>query len=140
MKVLVVGSGGREPAIAWRMAQSRRIQTVFVAPGNGATARDAGLENVATSTNPKLAEIALVENTALPVVGPETPLADGIVDLFRPRGLRILGAPQACAGLESTKEFAKEFMARHRLPTAKFSSFDAAHAAHAYIDARGTPI
>src|SRR5438045_690982 len=140
MKLLVIGSGGREHAIAWRLAQSPRVQKVFVAPGNGGTAREAGLENVAISAIDKLAEFALAENIYLTVVGPEAPLAEGIVDLFRSRSLRIFGPTRACARLESSKEFAKEFMARHRVPTAKFSSFDAARAAHAYIDARGTPI
>src|SRR6266568_4476778 len=140
MKLLVVGSGGREHAIAWRLAQGPRVQKVFVAPGNGGTAREAGLENVAISAIDKLAEFALAENIYLTVVGPEAPLAEGIVDLFRSRGLRIFGPTRACALLESSKEFAKEFMARHGIPTAEFSSFDAARAAHAYIDARGAPI
>ena len=140
MKVLVIGSGGREHAIAWRLAQSPRVQKVFVAPGNGGTARERGLENVAISAIDKLAEFALVENIHLTVVGPEPPLADGIVDLFRSRGLRIFGPTQACARLESSKQFAKEFMVRHRIPTAEFSSFDSASAAHACIDALGTPI
>ncbi len=140
MKLLVIGSGGREHAIAWHLAQSPRIQKVFVAPGNGGTAREAGLENVAISAIDKLAEFALAENIHLTVVGPEAPLADGIVDLFRSRGLRIFGPTQACARLESSKQFAKEFMTRHRIPTAEFSSFDAPSAAHAYIEARGTPI
>src|SRR6266581_2740282 len=140
MKLLVVGSGGREHAIAWRLAQSARVQKVFVAPGNGGTAREAGLENVVISGIDKLAEFALAESFHLTVVGPEAPLADGIVDLFRSKNLRIFGPTQACARLESSKQFAKEFMARHRIPSAKFSSFDSAPAAHAYIDARGTPI
>jgi phosphoribosylamine---glycine ligase len=140
MKLLVVGSGGREHAIAWRLAQSPRIQKIFVAPGNGGTAREAGLENVAISAIDKLAEFALSENIHLTVVGPEAPLAEGIVDLFRSRGLRIFGPTQACARLESSKQFAKEFMIRHGIPTAEFSSFDTAPAAHAYIDSRGTPI
>ncbi len=140
MKLLVIGSGGREHAIAWRLAQSPRIQKVFVAPGNGGTARERGLENVAISAIDKLAEFVLAENIHLTVVGPEAPLADGIVDLFRSRSLRIFGPTQACARLESSKQFAKEFMTRHRIPTAEFSSFDAASAAHAYIETRGTPI
>jgi phosphoribosylamine--glycine ligase len=140
MKLLVIGSGGREHAIAWRLSQSPRIQKVFVAPGNGGTAREGGLENVAISAIDKLAEFALSENIYLTVVGPEAPLADGIVDLFRSRGLRIFGPTRACARLESSKQFAKEFMTRHRIPTAEFSSFDAVGAAHAYIEARGTPI
>jgi phosphoribosylamine--glycine ligase len=140
MKLLVIGSGGREHAIAWRLAQSPRVQKIFVAPGNGGTARESGLENVAISAIDKLAEFALAEKIHLTVVGPEGPLADGIVDLFRSRGLRIFGPTRACALLESSKQFAKEFMARHRIPTAEFSSFDTASAAHAYIEARGTPI
>src|SRR5882672_10133101 len=134
MKLLVIGSGGREHAIAWRLAQSPRVQKVFVAPGNGGTAREAGLENVAISAIDKLAEFAHAENIHLTVVGPEAPLAEGIVDLFRSSGLRIFGPTQACARLESSKQFAKEFMIRHGIPTAEFSSFDTASAAH------GTPI
>ncbi len=140
MKLLVIGSGGREHAIAWRLAQSPRVQKVFVAPGNGGTARERSLENVAISAIDKLAEFALAENVHLTVVGPEAPLADGIVDLFRSRGLRIFGPTQACARLESSKQFAKEFMIRHGIPTAEFSSFDTPRAAHAYIDAHGAPI
>ena len=140
MKLLVIGSGGREHAIAWRLAQSPRIHKVFVAPGNGGTAREGGLENVAISAIDKLAEFALAEDIHLTVVGPEAPLADGIVDLFHSRGLRIFGPTRACARLESSKQFAKEFMIRYRIPTAEFSSFDSASAAHAYIDAHGTPI
>src|SRR5437016_8258115 len=139
MKLLVVGSGGREHAIAWRLAQSPRVQKVYVAPGNGGTAREPGLENLAISAIDELADFSLAENIHLSVVGPEAPLAEGIVDLFRSKRLRIFGPTRACARLESSKQFAKEFMARHRIPTAKFPSFDAAHAAHAYIDARGTP-
>jgi len=140
MKLLVIGSGGREHAIAWRLAQSPRVQKVFVAPGNGGTARENGLENVAVSENGKLAEFALAEGIYLTVVGPEAPLAEGIVDLFRSKGLRIFGPTRACARLESSKQFAKEFMVRHRIPTAAFASFDEARSAHAYVDARGAPI
>src|SRR6266540_160602 len=140
MKLLVIGSGGREHAIAWRLAQSPRVQKIFIAPGNGGTAREAGLENVAISGIDKLAEFALAENIHLTVVGPEAPLADGIVDLLRSRGLRIRGPTQVCAALETSTQFAKEFMTPYRIPTAEFSSFDAAHAAHAYIEAHGTPV
>jgi len=140
MKLLVIGSGGREHAIAWRLAQSPRVQKVFVAPGNAGTARETGLENVAISAIDKLADFALAESIYLTVVGPEAPLAEGIVDLFRSRGLRIFGPTQACARLESSKQFAKEFMIRHGIPTAEFSSFDTPRAAHAYIDAHGAPI
>ena len=140
MKVLVVGSGGREHAIAWRLAHSPRVQKVVVAPGNGGTAREAGLENVAISGIDALAEFARAENIHLTVVGPEAPLADGIVDLFRSKGLRIFGPTRACARLESSKQFAKEFMIRHRIPTAAFAAFDEARAAHDYVEARGAPI
>ena len=140
MKLLVVGSGGREHAIAWRLAQSPRVQKVFVAPGNGGTARENGLENVAISEIDRLAEFALAESVYLTVVGPEAPLAEGIVDLFRSKGLRIFGPTRACARLESSKQFAKEFMARYRIPTAAFASFDEASAAHAYVAAHSAPI
>jgi phosphoribosylamine--glycine ligase len=140
MKLLVIGSGGREHAIAWRLAQGPRVQKVFVAPGNGGTAREPGLANVALSEIDKLAEFALAEGIALSVVGPEAPLAEGIVDLFRSKGLRIFGPTRACARLESSKQFAKEFMTRHRIPTAAFASFDEARSAHAYVQARGAPI
>src|SRR3977135_1870994 len=132
MKLLVICSGGWEDTIAWRLAQSPRVQKVFVAPGNAGTAREAGLENVAISAIDKLAEFALAEGIYLTVVGPEAPLAEGVVDLFRSKGLRIFGPTRACARLESSKQFAKEFMVRHRIPTAAFASFDEAQAAHAY--------
>jgi phosphoribosylamine--glycine ligase len=140
MKLLVVGSGGREHAIAWRLAQSPRVQKVFVAPGNGGTARENGLENVAITEIGGLAEFALAEGIYLTVVGPEVPLAEGIVDLFRSKGLRIFGPTKACAQLESSKQFAKKFMTRHRIPTAAFASFEDARAAHDYVEARGAPI
>jgi len=140
MKVLVIGSGGREHAIAWRLAHCPRVQKVFVAPGNGGTAREAGLQNVAISGLEALADFAGAENIHLTVVGPEAPLADGIVDLFRSRGLRIFGPTRACARLESSKQFAKEFMIRHRIPTAAFAAFDEARAAHDYVEAQGAPI
>jgi len=140
MKLLVIGSGGREHAIAWRLTQSPRVQKVFVAPGNGGTARENGLENLAISDIGKLAEFALTEGIHLTVVGPEAPLAEGIVDLFRSRGLRIFGPTKACAQLESSKQFAKEFMTRHRIPTAAFATFEEAHPAHAYVEQRGVPI
>src|SRR5438876_3754150 len=140
MKLLVIGSGGREHAIAWRLAQSPQVQKVYVAPGNGGTAREPGLENLAISAIDELAEFSLAENIHLAVVGPEAPLAEGIVDLFRSKGLRIFGPTRACARLESSKQFAKEFMTRHKIPTAEFSSVDTAPAAHAYVEARSAPI
>lgn len=140
MKLLVIGSGGREHALAWRLAQSPRVQKVYVAPGNGGTAGEPGLQNVAVGGIDKLAEFALAEKIHLTVVGPEAPLAEGIVDLFRASGLRIFGPTRACAQLESSKQFAKEFMTRHGIPTAAYASFGEAGAAHDYVDARGGPI
>ncbi|MFM1880034.1 MAG: hypothetical protein RLZZ344_268 [Pseudomonadota bacterium] len=135
MKVLVVGSGGREHALAWRLAQSPRVQTVFVAPGNAGTAREDGLVNVdidARKDPGALADFAAQERVAFTVVGPEGPLAAGLVDYFRARGLRIFGPTQAAAQLESSKDFAKQFMARHSIPTAGFQTFEDAEAACAY--------
>jgi phosphoribosylamine--glycine ligase len=140
MKVMVVGSGGREHALAWRLAQSPRVQTVFVAPGNGGTAREPGLQNVPVTDLQQLAEFAEREDVAFTVVGPEAPLAAGIVDLFRSRGLRIFGPTSAAAQLESSKDFAKAFMKRHGIPTAEYETFTDAAAAHAYVDRRGAPI
>ena len=140
MKILVIGSGGREHALAWRLKQSPRVQKVFVAPGNGGTAREEGVENVAISAVPDLVAFARDEGIQLTVVGPEAPLAAGVVDAFRAAGLRIFGPVQAAAQLESSKDFAKQFMARHQIPTAAFGTFTEAAAAHAYIDAQGAPI
>ena len=140
MKLLVIGSGGREHALAWRLKQSPRLQKVYVAPGNGGTAREEGVENIAISGIPELVEFALKEGIQLTVVGPEAPLAAGVVDAFRAAGLKIFGPTRAAAQLESSKDFAKQFMARHNIPTAAFGTFTDAAAAHAYIDARGAPI
>ena len=140
MKVLVIGNGGREHALAWKLVQSPKVQKVFVAPGNGGTAADVRLENVAITDHAALADFALAEKVALTVVGPEAPLAAGIVDLFRARGLRVFGPTKAAAQLESSKAFAKEFMQRHGIPTAAFASFTDATAAHAHVDAKGAPI
>ncbi len=140
MKVLVIGSGGREHALAWKLAQGARVQTVFVAPGNGGTATDPVLKNVPLADPAQLADFAVAEKVALTVVGPEAPLAAGVVDLFRARGLRIFGPTQAAARLESSKSFAKDFMQRHGVPTALYASFDDAAAAHAHVDRHGAPI
>ena len=140
MKVLVIGNGGREHALAWKLVQSPKVQKVFVAPGNGGTAADVRLENVAITDHAALADFALAEKIALTVVGPEAPLAAGIVDLFRARGLRVFGPTKAAAQLESSKAFAKEFMQRHGIPTAAFASFTDATAAHAHVDTKGAPI
>jgi phosphoribosylamine--glycine ligase len=140
MKILVVGSGGREHALAWKLAQSERIQMVYVAPGNGGTARDVRLVNVDLTDPAALADFAQAEHIGLTVVGPETPLAAGIVNLFRTRGLKIFGPTKEAAQLESSKDFAKSFMVRHGIPTAASKTFADVGEAHAYIDAQGAPI
>jgi phosphoribosylamine---glycine ligase len=140
MKVLVIGSGGREHAMAWKLLQSPKVQTVFVAPGNGGTAADKRLHNVAITDHAALADFVQAERITLTVVGPEVPLAGGVVDLFRERGLRIFGPTQAAAQLESSKAFAKAFMKRHAIPTAAYEVFSDAAAAHAYVAAQGAPI
>ncbi|HWU84008.1 MAG TPA: phosphoribosylamine--glycine ligase [Rhodocyclaceae bacterium] len=140
MKILVVGSGGREHALAWRIAQAPGLQVVYVAPGNAGTAREKELKNVPITDPKELADFAEKENVYLTVVGPEAPLAAGIVNIFRARGLRIFGPTQAAAQLESSKDFSKRFMARHGIPTAKFETFSDAAAAHAYVNAEGAPI
>jgi len=140
MKILVIGSGGREHAMAWKLLQSPKVQTVFVAPGNGGIAADKRLHNVALTDHAALADFVQAERIVLTVVGPEVPLAGGVVDLFRERGLRIFGPTQAAAQLESSKAFAKAFMKRHHIPTAAYEVFSDAVAAHAYVTERGAPI
>jgi len=140
LNILVIGSGGREHALAWKIAQSTRVAKVFVAPGNAGTARDTTLTNVAITAIPELVAFAKEEHVALTVVGPEGPLAAGIVDAFRAAGLKIFGPTKAAAQLESSKDFAKAFMARHGIPTAQYRTFADAPAAHAYVDERGAPI
>jgi len=140
MKILVVGSGGREHALAWKLAQSKRIQMVLVAPGNGGTALDPRLKNIFITDPVQLADLAQQEQIALTIVGPEAPLAAGIVDAFRDRGLKIFGPTQKAAQLESSKDFAKAFMQRHGIPTAAYQSFADAAAAHQYLDEQGAPI
>src|SRR5256714_1013642 len=140
MKILVVGAGGREHALAWKLVQSPRVQKVFVAPGNGGTASETGVENVPVTETAALIEFCRRENVALTVVGPEAPLAAGIVDAFRAAGLRIFGPTRAAAQLESSKHFAKSFMQRHGLPTARYRSFESAREARAYVAAEATPI
>ncbi len=140
MKILVVGSGGREHALAWKLAQSKRIQMVLVAPGNGGTALDERLKNIPITDPAALADYAQKEQVALTVVGPEAPLAAGIVDLFRERGMKIFGPTRQAAQLESSKDFAKAFMQRHGIPTAAYQTFSDAAAAHRYIDEQGAPI
>jgi phosphoribosylamine--glycine ligase len=140
MKILVVGSGGREHALAWKIAQSPRIQTVYVAPGNGGTALDNRLENIAITDPSALADFAQEQHIALTVVGPEVPLAAGIVNIFRSRGLKIFGPTREAAQLESSKDFAKAFMQRHHIPTADYQTFSDTAGAHAYIAKKGAPI
>jgi len=140
MKVLVVGGGGREHALAWKLAQGERVQTVYVAPGNGGTAADPHLRNLPLTDPVALADFAAAEKIALTVVGPEAPLAAGIVDLFRSRGLRIFGPTRGAAQLESSKAFAKDFMQRHGIPTALYATFTDSAAAHAHVERHGAPI
>src|SRR5258708_24120376 len=144
MKLLVIGSGGRESALAWKLGQSARVQKVFVAPGNAGTALENGLDNAPVMEIPGLIEFSRQQSIHLTVVGPEAPLAAGIVDAFKEAGLKIFGPTRAAARLESSKNFAKSFMVRHRIPTAKHASFDRAEEAKAHVDAevakRGAPI
>ena len=140
MKILVIGGGGREHALAWKLAQSERVQRVYVAPGNGGTAADKRLVNVNITEPEALAQFALAEKIALTVVGPEGPLSQGVVDVFRSHGLRIFGPTKAAAQLESSKAFSKNFMKRHGIPTAAYETFTDIVAAHAYVDKLGAPI
>ncbi len=144
MKLLVIGGGGREHALAWKLAQSPRVQTVFVAPGNGGTARDRGpharLANVPITDVARLADFARENDVTLTVVGPEAPLAAGAVDTLRARGLPVFGPTQAAAQLESSKDFAKAFMKRHGIPTADYETFTDAAGAHAHVERKGAPI
>ena len=140
MKVLIVGSGGREHAMAWKLAQSPKLQQVYVAPGNGGTAKDKNLVNVPITDLVLLRQWALDNGIGLTLVGPEAPLAAGIVNDFRAHGLRIFGPTRAAAQLESSKAFSKAFMQRHGIPTAEFETFTDAALAHAYVDRLGAPI
>ncbi len=140
MKVLVIGGGGREHALAWKLSQSERIQKVYVAPGNGGTARDPNLVDVPITDVKALRVWAQQEKIELTVVGPEAPLAAGVVDEFRAHGMRIFGPTQAAAQLESSKAFSKAFMHRHGIPTAVYETFTDPVQAHAYIDKMGAPI
>ena len=140
MKILVIGSGGREHALAWRLAQSARVSKVYVAPGNAGTAQEEGIENVALTHTADLIEFVNKNNILLTVVGPEAALAEGVVDAFRNAGLRIFGPTQRAAQLESSKDFSKRFMTRHGIPTAAYATFSDATEAHAYIDQQGAPI
>jgi phosphoribosylamine--glycine ligase len=140
MKILVIGGGGREHALAWKLAQSPRVQMVYAAPGNAGTAREEGVHNVALNDNQQVVDFIDKNDIGLTVVGPEAPLAAGVVDAVRAAGQRIFGPTQKAAQLESSKDFAKNFMVRHRIPTAKHATFTDAAQAHAYIEREGAPI
>ena len=140
MKVLVIGGGGREHALAWKLSASPKVQQVYVAPGNGGTAQSQNLQNVPITDVVALREWAQEENIGLTVVGPEQPLAAGVVDEFRAHGLRIFGPTKAAAQLESSKAFSKDFMKRHGIPTAAYETFTDPVPAHAYVDKLGAPI
>jgi len=140
MKILVIGSGGREHALAWKLAQGARVQKIYVAPGNAGTALEVGVENVALTKIEDWIGFAKKQNIQLTVVGPEAPLAEGVVDTFREAGLAIFGPTRAAAQLEASKDFAKAFMTRHNVPTARYGTFVSSHEAKAYVDAQGVPI
>ena len=140
MNVLVIGGGGREHALAWKLAQSNRVHKVFVAPGNGGTALDSRMENINITEPGELLAWAATNDIALTLVGPEQPLAAGVVDLFRSQGMRIFGPTAAAAQLESSKAFSKAFMRRHGIPTADYDSFTDPALAHAFVDRLGAPI
>src|SRR5690625_3166999 len=142
MKVLIIGGGGREHALAWKAAQSPTVSAVFVAPGNAGTALESKTQNVpiAATDVPALVEFAQGNDIALTIVGPEAPLVAGVVDSFNAAGLRCFGPSRAAAELEGSKAFAKDFLARHEIPTAAYRSFTDLDAALAYIEERGAPI
>jgi len=140
MKIMVIGSGGREHALAWKVAQNKAVSRVYVAPGNAGTATNPDMVNVAITKIDELVKFAEDEKIALTIVGPEAPLSQGVVDAFRAADLKIFGPTKAAAQLESSKDFAKAFMYRHNIPTAKYQTFSNLTEAHAYIDANGAPI
>lgn len=140
MKILVIGSGGREHAIAWKITQNKEVSRVYVAPGNAGTASNPDMMNVPITSVADLLAFALKEQIQLTIVGPEAPLSQGVVDAFRAAGLKIFGPTKAAAQLESSKDFAKAFMMRHGIPTAKYETFSDAKRAHAYVEANGAPI
>ncbi|MDZ4142630.1 MAG: phosphoribosylamine--glycine ligase [Methylotenera sp.] len=140
MKILVIGSGGREHALAWKIAQNKEVSRVYVAPGNAGTATNPDMLNVPISSVPDLLAFAQKEQIHLTIVGPEAPLSQGVVDAFRAAGLKIFGPTKAAAQLESSKDFAKAFMLRHNIPTAAYATFTDAKPAHAYVNLQGAPI
>lgn len=136
----MIGSGGREHALAWALARSERVDEVFVAPGNGGTSREPGVSNVPVTDFDALVLFARRENIGLTIVGPEAPLAEGVVDRFRAEGLKIFGPTRQAAQLESSKDYAKSFMARHHIPTARYQTFSDPAPAHEYVKQHGAPI
>ena len=142
MKVLVIGAGGREHALAWKLAQDPKVSDVFVAPGNAGTAREEKCTNVDIGVGelPALADFAEQHQIALTVIGPEAPLVEGIVDLFSQRGLKVFGPSQAAAELEGSKAFTKDFLARHNIPTAAYQNFTEIEPALAYCETLGAPL
>ena len=140
MKILVIGSGGREHALAWKIAQNKEVSRVFVAPGNAGTATNPDMVNVPITDVNVLLAFAQKEKIQLTIVGPEAPLSQGVVDIFRAAGLKIFGPSKAAAQLESSKDFAKAFMLRHNIPTAAYATFTDAKLAHDYVAAQGAPI
>ncbi len=140
MKILVIGGGGREHALAWKIAQNKEVSRVYVAPGNAGTATDPDMMNVPISSVKDLLEFAQKEQIYLTIVGPEAPLSQGVVDVFRANGLKIFGPTKAAAQLESSKDFAKAFMLRHNIPTAVYATFTDAEKAHDYVNLQGAPI
>lgn len=140
MKVLVIGGGGREHALAWKISQNKAVSLTYVAPGNAGTATNPDMVNVPMTNIDDLVQFAQDQNIAITVVGPEAPLSQGVVDAFRAKGLKIFGPTQAAAQLESSKDFSKAFMVRHKIPTAAYETFSDIKAAHAYIEQQGAPI
>ena len=142
MNILVIGSGRREHALAWKAAQGQDVEMVFVAPGNAGTAREPGVQNVAIDVNDfaALADFAQQNNVVLTIVGPEQPLVDGIVDFFADRSLRAFGPSKGAAQLEGSKAFTKDFLARHNIPTAEYQNFTEIEPALAYLREKGAPI
>ena len=140
MKVLVIGSGGREHALAWKLAQSPKVRLVYVAPGNGGTANTPKLENVPITDFAQLADFCVAQDVKLTVVGPDAALAQGVVNLFQSRGLKVFGPTKEAAEIEWSKDFSKAFMKRHDIPTAAYETFTDAALAHQYVDQQGAPI
>jgi len=142
MKVLIIGSGGREHALAWKAAQSSKVETVYVAPGNAGTAAEPGMQNlpIAVDDFAALADFARDKDVALTIVGPEQPLVDGVVDYFGERGQRCFGPTKGAAQLEGSKAFTKDFLARHNIPTGSYGNFTDIDKALAYVREHGAPI